>query len=110
MPVTVTRRGEASDADVFAEFSSDGFAAEAKNYSPGRTEPHHHDCDVCLHIFEGELRLNLPDEGRARSCQPGDRVFVPAGTIHSEEHGHLKMVVGRRSPQPLERSGASRQA
>jgi mannose-6-phosphate isomerase-like protein (cupin superfamily) len=110
MKVTVTRRGEASDADVLIELCTDGFAAEAKDYSPGKTEPHHHDYDVCLQIFQGELRLNLPDEGRPLSCQPGDRVFVPAGTIHSEEHGHLRMVVGRRRLQPAQGSDSGRQA
>ncbi len=108
MPVTVTRRGEASEADALAEIGSDGFATEAKDYSPGKTDPHHHDYDVCLHIFRGELRLNLLDEGLARSCQPGDRVFVPAGTLHSEEHGLLRMVVGRRPPQPARSSGSSK--
>ncbi len=104
MPVTVTRRDEASKADALTKLSSAGFSAEAKDYSPGTTEPHKHDHDVCLHILEGEFQLNLGDDGLVRSCRPGDRVYVPAGTLHFEEHGPLRVVVGRREPQQARRS------
>ncbi|MBA3576104.1 MAG: cupin domain-containing protein [Sphingomonas sp.] len=96
MTVTVTRRDEASEADALTELSNAGFSAEAKDYPPGTTKPHQHDYDICLHIIEGEFRLNLVDDGDVRRCRPGDRVYVPAGTVHFEDHGPLRIIVGRR--------------
>ncbi len=96
MSVEVTRGHGASEAQAAVEMSDKGFTAAAKDYAPGKTEPHRHDYDICLHIVEGEFRLGLVDENVVHSCGPGDRLFVPAGTLHFEDHGRLRMVVGRR--------------
>jgi len=85
-----------SEAQAMAEISGRGFTAAPRDYARGRTEPHRHDYDICLHILEGEFRLGVVDEGVVRSFGPGDRLFVPAGTLHFEDHGSLRMVVGRR--------------
>jgi len=106
MSIEVTQRPGASEAQALAEISGDGFTAAAKDYSPGKTEPHRHDYDICLHILEGEFRLGLMDEGVVHSFGPGERLFVPAGTLHFEDHGPLKMVVGRRTSQFSEAGGA----
>lgn len=87
-----------SEAQAAAEISSGGFAAIVRDYPPGKTEPHRHDYDVCLHILAGEFQLGLPDEGVVRSFGPGERLLVRAGTLHFEDHGPLRMVVGRRDP------------
>ncbi len=89
---------DASEAHAVDEISRDGFTAAVKDYAAGKTEPHAHDYDICLHILEGEFRLGLVDKGVVQSFSPGDRVFVGAGTLHFEEHGPLRMVVGRRHP------------
>ncbi len=73
-----------------------GFSAEVKEYAPGTTEPHAHDYQVRLFILDGEFRLLDADKDVLHTCRPGDRVSVSAGTRHSEDHGALKMVVGRR--------------
>lgn len=88
MPVTVARRDEASEADVLTEFSSAGFSAEAKDYSPGTTERHKHDYDVCLHILEGEFRLNLGEDGLVRNCRPGAGSMFPQAHSISRSMGH----------------------
>jgi mannose-6-phosphate isomerase-like protein (cupin superfamily) len=98
MPVEMTDCSAASEADALSQIAEGGFAAESKIYSAGKTEPHRHDYDICLHILAGEFRLGIPDEGVIHSFGPGDRVFVPAGTLHFEDHGPLEMVVGRRPP------------
>ena len=98
MSVDVTRGQGASEAQAAVEMSEKGFTAAAKDYAPSKTEPHRHDYDICLHIFEGEFRLGLTEEHVVQSYGPGDRLFVPAGTLHFEEHGELRMVVGRRQP------------
>ena len=86
----------ATEAQAVAELREDGFSAEVKDYAPGTTQPHAHDYEVRLYILEGEFRLSDADKEVVHSCRPGDRVRVSAGTRHSEDHGELKMVVGRR--------------
>lgn len=98
MPIEKTDRTAVSEAEALAQITHGGFAAESKAYAAGRTEPHRHDYDICLHILAGEFRLGMPDEGVIHSYRPGDRVFVPAGTLHFEDHGPLRMIVGRRLP------------
>jgi uncharacterized cupin superfamily protein len=88
-----------AEAQAIAELSREGFAAGAYDYPAGKTEPHSHDYDVCLHILSGEFRLGLVEEGVVRSFGPGERLLVPAGTLHFEDHDALRMVVGRRRPE-----------
>lgn len=85
-----------SEQEALAELRSEGFSAEVKDYAPGRTEPHAHDYEVRLFILDGEFRLTDADSGTVHACPPGARVRVSAGTRHSEDHGALRMVVGRR--------------
>ncbi|HEX8512804.1 MAG TPA: hypothetical protein VF688_06830 [Allosphingosinicella sp.] len=98
MPIEKMDCTAASEAEALSQIAEGGFAAESKLYSAARTEPHRHEHDICLHILTGEFRLGIPDEGAIHSFGPGDRVFVPAGTLHFEDHGPLKMIVGRRPP------------
>lgn len=99
MSVRSERRTGASEEQALAAIADDGFLAATKDYAAGRTEPHRHDYDICLHILDGEFRLGLPEEGAVHSFGPGDTLFVPAGTLHFEDHGALRMVVGRRQPE-----------
>lgn len=99
MPVTLTRRQQASEADALAELRSAGFAAEAKEYAAGTSARHAHDYDVCVHVVDGEFRVKLEEDGIVHNCRPGDRLYVPAGTRHFEDHGAVRLVVGRRAPQ-----------
>ncbi len=96
MPIQEISKDDVFEAQALAEIGSDGFAAAVREYPPGRTEPHLHDYDICLHILAGRFQLGLPEEGIVRSFGPGDRLLVPAGTLHFEDHGPLRMVVGRR--------------
>ena len=86
----------ASESQAVAELREGGFSAEVKEYAPETTEPHAHDYEVRLFILDGEFRLLDADKDILHTCRPGDRVRVSAGTRHSEDHGPLKMVVGRR--------------
>ena len=97
MSIEVTHSNCASEAQVVAEISGNGFTAAARDYKTGKTEPHRHDYDICLHILEGEFRLTEVDEGVMHSFRAGDRFLVPAGMLHFEDHGPLRLVVGRRN-------------
>ena len=81
---------------MIEEMTRDGFEAAAKAYDEGKTEPHQHDYDVCLYILEGEFKLREVERSVVHCFSPGDKVMVDRGTVHAEEHGPLRMVVGRR--------------
>lgn len=99
MSIEVTPGTHASEAQAVAELGGRGFTAAAKDYAAGKSEPHRHDYDICLHILEGEFRLGVVDEAVVHSFGAGDSIFVPARTLHFEDHGPLRMVVGRRHPE-----------
>jgi mannose-6-phosphate isomerase-like protein (cupin superfamily) len=96
MPVVITHRPGTSEDRMIEEMARDGFEAAAKAYASGETEPHQHPYDVCLYILEGEFRLREVGKSVVHRFVPGDKVFVDRGTVHAEEHGPLRMVVGRR--------------
>jgi mannose-6-phosphate isomerase-like protein (cupin superfamily) len=96
MPVVTTHEPGLAEDQMIAQMAGDGFEAAAKDYFPGKTEPHHHEYDVCLYILEGEFSVAEVSSGQVHRFVPGDKVFVPRGTAHAEEHGALRMVVGRR--------------
>ena len=96
MSVSVSHDPGAPEEQVIEEMAREGFEAAAKDYSSGRTEPHHHDYDVCLYILDGEFRLNEVARETVHRFGPGDRILVDRGTVHSEEYGQLRMIVGRR--------------
>lgn len=86
----------AGEEQALAELEQQGFSGAVKDYAPGTTEPHQHDYDILLYIQEGEFRLGEVEAATVHTCKPGDKVFVAAGTPHFEDHGVLRMVVGRR--------------
>ncbi len=96
MTMNVDHARGASEKDALAELGQEGFVASAVDYAPGKTQPHSHDYDICLHILEGEFRLTDVERQIVHRCGPGTKVFVASGTEHFEEHGDLRMAVGRR--------------
>ncbi len=91
---------------ALAEANSDGFVGEIKEYTSGHTEPHQHDYDVRLFVLEGEIRLTDVQDNVVYPCSSGTKAYVSAGTVHTEDHETLKMIVARRhsratiSPDP----------
>lgn len=96
MAVAIAKDPGLSEEQAIDRMRQSGFEAAAKDYPPGKTEPHAHDYAVSLYIIEGEFRLHEVDQGIVHRCLAGDHVVVDAGTAHAEEHGALRMVVGRR--------------
>ncbi|MDQ3145254.1 MAG: hypothetical protein M3Q57_10330 [Pseudomonadota bacterium] len=100
MTIVVDHGHGADEEAALTELARDGFSAAAKDYEPGRTEPHEHDHDICIHVLKGEFRLADAGSGLVHRCGPGARAFVARGTPHFEEHGELRLAVGRRYPEP----------
>jgi quercetin dioxygenase-like cupin family protein len=49
--------------------------------------PHAHIYTELLWLVEGTLTIILPAHGRLIELNPGDRVEVPAGTLHASQAG-----------------------
>ena len=97
MTITANLAPELTIDQALAEANSDGFVGEIKEYTGGHTEPHQHDYDVRLFVLEGEIRITDVHKNLAYACVPGTKVYVTAGTAHTEDHGILKMIVARAS-------------
>ena len=96
MPIKMTNSPGASEDQIIEEMARDGFVTAIKDYYSGTTEPHTHDYDVCLYILDGEFRVTDTDASVVHRFRPGDKVLVDRGTTHAEDHGPLRMIVGRR--------------
>lgn len=101
MTIVVDHGHGADEGAALAELAREGFSAAAKDYEPARTELHQHDHDLCIYVLKGEFKLADVASGVVHRCGPGTRAFVAGDTPHFEEHGELRLVVGRRyQPEP----------
>ncbi len=73
----------------------EGYEVAVFAYRSGTVFPEHeHGMDKCDAVLEGVLRITIA--GVAYDLEPGDRLYVPAGTRHAAE------VVGRRTVVSLD--------
>lgn len=96
MPIIIDHEPASAEDVVLEQMKRGGFEAAAKEYAAGKTELHAHDYDVSLYILEGEFNLTEVENAVVHRFGPGDKVLVDRGTVHAEEHGALRMIVGRR--------------
>jgi quercetin dioxygenase-like cupin family protein len=69
-----------------ARLDADGFEAWRWTDAPGATyAPHSHDHDESLWVLEGEITFVIA--GDLHRLRPGDRLQLPAGTVHEAEAG-----------------------
>ena len=51
---------------------------------PGdRYAPHSHNYEKVLYCVDGSITFALEQEGKQLELQPGDRMVLPTGTVHS---------------------------
>ena len=50
-----------------------------------RYPPHAHDHDESIRVVSGEIAFGV--EGQSWRLRPGDRLMLPAGTVHTAEAG-----------------------
>ena len=64
--------------------STEGLAPYAWGNPPGdRYEPHRHAFVKVLYCVSGSIKFELPEEGASLELRPGDRLDLPAQTLHS---------------------------
>src|SRR5579884_1228086 len=104
------------EATLRARLEREGFSVFAWTDAPGaRYAPHAHDRDESIWVVAGEIAFTAA--GRTVRLGPGDRLLLPAGTVHaaegrrarptsSERRGEGRAAApARRAPRPLRHGG-----
>jgi uncharacterized protein YjlB len=66
----------------------EGLAPYAWSNGPfDKYAPHRHDYDKVIYVVTGSIVFGLPAEGSGIELGPGDRLDLPAGTIHDAAVG-----------------------
>jgi len=80
-----------------ARLAEEGFDSFEWRDGPGAAySPHAHDHDESLWVIEGEIVFGV--DGRDYRLGAGDRLMLPAGTIHTARAGHAgaRYLIGER--------------
>ncbi|HEU0147136.1 MAG TPA: cupin domain-containing protein [Bradyrhizobium sp.] len=81
--VVGTKTEFAIDPAIMALLPAQG-SIELQRDAAGKIHaPHTHPVDEILVVISG--RLNFAWDGGERVCNPGDTIFLPAGTLHQSE-------------------------
>jgi len=82
MDLQVSSRYFKDKREAIREISDAGWWPISWRDAPGETyEPHKHDADQTLYLVEGSLELEVG--GETHSLHPGDKLELPAFTVHS---------------------------
>lgn len=93
-----------------ARLGDEGLEPQTWSNGPGdRYSAHAHRYDKVLVCVRGSIRFGLPSESEAVELRPGDRLDLPAGTVHDavvgtegvtclEAHRPAGSLAGLRSP------------
>lgn len=70
-------------AEVEARLEREGLRPSAWSNGPGdRYAAHDHGYDKVIVVADGSIQFGLPSDGRAVDLSVGDRLELPAGTVH----------------------------
>ena len=82
MELRVSSRYFKDKREAIQEISDAGWWPISWRDAPGEEyEPHKHDADQTLYLVEGSLELEVG--GKTHSLHPGDKLELPAFTVHS---------------------------
>ena len=87
--------GPLTEKRLMAAMEREGYEVAVYAYRSGTVFPEHtHAQEKCDAVLEGVLRITV--EGVAYDLESGDRLYLPAGTLHAAE------VLGRRTVLSLD--------
>ena len=71
-------------AAIERSYADAGLRSQRWSARPGeRFAAHSHGWHKALYCLRGSITFTLPDDGREIALRPGDRIDLPAGTLHS---------------------------
>jgi hypothetical protein len=93
--------------------AAEGLVAGSWSNGPGdRYGAHRHGYDKVLVCGEGSIEFELPESGRVAQLSMGDRLDLPAGTLHAAVVGpggvtclEAHLAAGRLAAEPALTSG-----
>ena len=89
----------ASPDELMARLRAEATGCYSWSNGPGdRYAPHSHGYEKVLYCVDGSISFVLDGEGRRIELAAGDRMVLPAGTVHSAEvgAGGCTCIEGRR--------------
>ena len=82
--VNVLKRHFRKKEEAIREIMNAGWWPISLRDAPGEIfEPHKHDADQVLYLVEGTMKFEA--NGRVHLLEPGDKLELPAFTVHSVE-------------------------
>ncbi len=99
--------GRPSEEAVYALLAAEGLEARLWSNGPfDQYPPHEHDYHKVLYVLFGSISFGV--EGRTLVLRAGDRLDLPAGTVHDARVGEAGVVCleaqAERSPQSTQRA------
>lgn len=77
-----------TESEVRAAMQADGLSFYAWSNGPGDVyAAHTHSYHKVLAVAKGKITFILPEKNQRLTLQPGDRLYLPAGTRHAAEVG-----------------------
>ena len=77
-----------SEGELRELYSQEGLDPYAWSNGPGdRYSPHSHTYHKVLNVVRGSITWILPERGEEITTGPGDRLDLPAGTVHAARVG-----------------------
>ena len=102
-----------TEAELMARLHHEADHCYAWSNGPGDRYPSHaHSYEKLLYCVRGSITFVLEAEGRSLELGPGDRLVLPAGTVHSAwvgPHG-VACIEGQRARSGPAASGAVKMA
>jgi len=90
-------RAAPREAELKQQLACEGFDAVVWSDGPGADyAPHQHEHDESLWVIRGEITFGIG--GERHPLGPGDRLMLPAGTVHTAVTGAegATYLIGRR--------------
>ncbi len=82
--ITVLKSHFQTKEEAIQEIANAGWWPVSLRDAPGEVfEPHKHDADQILYLVEGTMKFEA--DGRVHHLEPGDKLELPAFTVHSVE-------------------------
>lgn len=77
-----------SEGEIIKTLEEKGVSGYRWSNAPGFTySAHTHSFHKVIYVLQGSITFGLPDEGENFFLKAGDRLDLPAGTLHDAEVG-----------------------
>ena len=77
-----------SEAEIRKILADEGLSAYSWSNGPGDVySPHSHSFHKVIYVVKGSITFGLPEKGTQLNLKEGDRLELPANTVHNAKVG-----------------------